>query len=30
MTNEAGKEILAELEEKASLIYSTDLQSKVN
>ena len=30
MTNEAGKEILAELEEKGSLIYSTDLQSKVN
>ena len=30
ITDETGKKILADLEDKASLIYSTDIQSKAN
>ena len=30
ITDKTGKKILADLEEKTSLIYSTDLQSKAN
>ena len=30
ITDKTGKKILVDLEEKASLIYSTDLQSKAN